>query len=32
VIPGYAHLDIFMGKDAHRDVLPLMIAELDRAN
>ncbi|HET6230678.1 MAG TPA: hypothetical protein VFE05_11465 [Longimicrobiaceae bacterium] len=30
VIPGYAHLDVFMGKDAGRDVLPLMIEELDR--
>jgi hypothetical protein len=32
VVPGYGHLDIFMGKDAGRDVLPLMIAELNRPN
>jgi hypothetical protein len=31
-IPGYAHLDLFMGKDAHRDVLPLMVEELDKPN
>jgi pimeloyl-ACP methyl ester carboxylesterase len=30
VIPGYAHLDVFMGKDAGRDVLPLMVEELER--
>ena len=30
VIPGYAHLDIFMGKDAGRDVLPKIVEELDR--
>jgi len=29
VIPKYAHLDIFMGKDAERDVFPLMLEELD---
>lgn len=32
VIPDYGHLDIFMGQDAHRDVLPLMVQELDRPN
>ena len=32
VIPEYGHLDIFMGQDAHRDVLPLMLQELDRPN
>jgi len=32
VIPGYAHLDVFMGKDAHRDVLPRMVEELDKPN
>ena len=30
VLPTYSHLDIFMGKNAHRDVFPLMAAELDR--
>lgn len=30
VIPGYGHLDIFMGKNAARDVFPLIQAELDR--
>lgn len=30
VIPRYAHLDVFMGKDAARDVFPQMIAELER--
>jgi hypothetical protein len=28
VMPGYSHLDIFMGKDAWRDVFPLMLDEL----
>ena len=32
VIPDYGHLDIFMGQHAHRDVLPLMVQELDRPN
>jgi pimeloyl-ACP methyl ester carboxylesterase len=32
VIPDYAHLDVFMGKDAHRDVLPMMIEALDKPN
>lgn len=30
IIPRYAHLDVFMGKNAYRDVLPLMVEELDR--
>ncbi|WP_075008586.1 alpha/beta fold hydrolase [Stigmatella aurantiaca] len=30
VIPGYGHLDIFMGQNAARDVFPLIQAELDR--
>ncbi|HST60314.1 MAG TPA: hypothetical protein VLK84_16525 [Longimicrobium sp.] len=30
IIPRYAHLDVFMGKNAYRDVLPLMVDELDR--
>jgi hypothetical protein len=32
VIPGYAHLDVFMGCNAGRDVLPLMIEELGKPN
>lgn len=31
-IPDYGHLDIFMGKDAARDVFPLMLEELNREN
>jgi pimeloyl-ACP methyl ester carboxylesterase len=30
-LPGYSHLDVFMGKDADRDVFPLMLAELERS-
>ncbi|HET7274855.1 MAG TPA: alpha/beta fold hydrolase [Longimicrobiaceae bacterium] len=30
VVPEYAHLDPFMGQHAYRDVLPLMIQELDK--
>ena len=30
VIPGYGHLDIFMGYRAADDVFPLMLQELDR--
>jgi hypothetical protein len=29
-LPGYSHLDVFMGKNAHRDVFPRMLDELDR--
>jgi pimeloyl-ACP methyl ester carboxylesterase len=32
MIPNYGHLDIFFGKNAARDVLPLISAELDRPN
>lgn len=32
VLPEYAHLDIFMGKNASVDVFPLMVAELDKPN
>ena len=32
VIPDYAHMDCFIGKDAARDVFPLVTAELDRFN
>jgi pimeloyl-ACP methyl ester carboxylesterase len=30
VLPGYSHLDVFMGTNAAQDVFPLMSAELDR--
>jgi hypothetical protein len=30
VIPGYGHLDVFMGEHAARDVFPLMLQELAR--
>jgi pimeloyl-ACP methyl ester carboxylesterase len=29
-LPGYGHLDVFMGQRAARDVFPLMLAELER--
>jgi cholesterol oxidase len=29
-IPGYAHLDCFIGKNAWRDVFPLVLEQLDR--
>src|SRR5262245_48180710 len=29
---GYSHLDVFMGKNAHRDVFPLMLDELERSS
>ncbi|MGH3129330.1 MAG: alpha/beta fold hydrolase [Gaiellaceae bacterium] len=29
-LPDYAHLDVFIGKDAGRDVFPLMLRELER--
>ncbi len=32
VIDGYAHMDCFIGKDAARDVYPLITAELDLHN
>jgi choline dehydrogenase-like flavoprotein len=32
VVPGYAHMDLFVGKDAGRDVYPLLAADLDRFN
>jgi choline dehydrogenase-like flavoprotein len=32
VIPDYSHLDLFVGKDAARDVYPVITAELDRFN
>jgi len=30
VVPGYGHLDMFMGQRAARDVFPLIAAELER--
>jgi len=32
VLPDYSHLDVFMGKNAARDVFPIIRRELDRAN
>lgn len=32
VIPGYAHMDCFIGQDAVRDVYPLLAAQLDLHN
>jgi hypothetical protein len=30
VLPGYSHLDVFFGRDAARDVFPLIRSELER--
>src|SRR5690554_5186660 len=30
VMDNYSHLDIFFGKNAHKDIFPLMIKELDQ--
>ena len=30
VLPGYSHLDVFMGRDAARDVFPLIVKELQQ--
>jgi pimeloyl-ACP methyl ester carboxylesterase len=30
VLPGYAHLDLWLGRDAERDVFPIALAELER--
>jgi cholesterol oxidase len=30
VVPGYAHLDLWLGRDAERDVFPIALAELER--
>jgi cholesterol oxidase len=32
VIPNYAHLDCFIGANAARDVLPTVLAELEKQN
>ena len=29
VVPGYGHLDMFMGSNAHRDVFPTILEELE---
>ena len=29
ILKGYSHLDVFLGKNAHHDVFPLMIKELN---
>ena len=31
LIPGYGHLDVFMGRNAARDVFPIIVEELERA-
>ena len=31
VVPGYGHLDVFLGKHADRDWFPLIVGELDKA-
>jgi cholesterol oxidase len=30
VVPGYAHMDCFVGRDAPRDVYPIVLGELER--
>ncbi len=30
IVPGYGHLDMFMGQNAARDVFPLMVSELEK--
>ena len=30
IIPGYGHMDLFIGRNAHRDVTPLILEELER--
>lgn len=32
ILPEYAHLDVFIGKNAAHDVFPLMVKELNRNN
>lgn len=32
VLPGYGHLDVFIGKNAADDVFPIILDELDRAH
>ena len=30
VFPGYGHLDIWFGRNAHRDIFPVVVEELDK--
>ena len=30
LLPQYGHLDVFIGKDATRDVFPIIVSELNR--
>jgi hypothetical protein len=30
IIPDYGHMDLFIGRNAHRDVTPLILEELER--
>jgi len=30
ILKGYSHLDVFLGKNAHKDVFPLMLQELNQ--
>ncbi len=30
IVPDYGHMDLFIGRNAHRDVTPLILQELDR--
>ena len=32
VFPAYAHMDLFIGKNAHKDVFPYFVEQLDRFN
>jgi len=32
VIPGYAHMDCFIGKNADKDVFPILLRELEKHN
>lgn len=32
VLPGYGHLDVFLGQNAERDVFPLMLTELEKGH
>ena len=32
VFSDYAHMDLFIGKNAHKDVYPYLLAQLDRYN
>ena len=30
IVPGYGHLDVFVGKRAHKDYFPFIVGELDK--